>query len=357
MNLFKRKKTRLNEAKTIPAKYIFLDVVSFTYNRSTEAQSDIVHILNQIVKTSIDGFNISIENLILIPTGDGLCIALLNIEDPFDVHLQIALKILAGVYNHNQTIKDDMRKFQIRIGLSSNTDNLVTDINGKRNLAGAGINMASRVMNISDGNQILMTESVYDTLRYREKYLSSFKNFQKTVKHGINIPVYQFISTDTIGLNSNIPQAFQTPQKVEPKLNMQIAFYFALAILNRTFLIQKNGGFFEVSTSIILLWFLSLDAEANANATEIDAPYIRTYKAKEGASLEQQFEYYNSIDFPVRSLVADYISRENLSKYNNYFESSFGKSYCFINSKGIEKLKLEWPSIWASFELEKNVIT
>ena len=39
-------------ATTIPAKHIVLDVVEFTHNRSVEAQTDIVHALNAIVKSS-----------------------------------------------------------------------------------------------------------------------------------------------------------------------------------------------------------------------------------------------------------------------------------------------------------------
>lgn len=55
------------------------------------------------------------------------------------------------------------------MGINTNADNLVTDINGARNLAGAGINIAQRVMDSADGNQILVSHSVYDTLRDREK--------------------------------------------------------------------------------------------------------------------------------------------------------------------------------------------
>lgn len=38
-------------ATTVPAKYIFLDIVDFTKDRSVEAQTDIVHILNNIINS------------------------------------------------------------------------------------------------------------------------------------------------------------------------------------------------------------------------------------------------------------------------------------------------------------------
>ena len=63
----------------LPVKYVFLDVVGFTHNRSVETQSDIVRSLNAIVKTSIQASGIPEENQILIPTGDGICVALLKL--------------------------------------------------------------------------------------------------------------------------------------------------------------------------------------------------------------------------------------------------------------------------------------
>src|SRR5262245_44600004 len=98
----------------LPVKYVFLDVVGFTYNRSVETQSDIVRSLNAIVKASIQANSIPEENQILIPTGDGICVALLNldrltvVESPYDVHLRIALDILARLdeYNNSQAQDD-----------------------------------------------------------------------------------------------------------------------------------------------------------------------------------------------------------------------------------------------------------
>src|SRR5687768_3731812 len=132
------------DASTIPAKYIFLDVVDFTRSRSVEAQSDIVHSLNQIVKSSVDDNSIPDENRIFLPTGDGICVALLNIEclqniEPaYDSHLRIALGILKRLEEHNASIEDAQRKFNVRIGINENIDNVVIDINGNRNVAGDG---------------------------------------------------------------------------------------------------------------------------------------------------------------------------------------------------------------------------
>lgn len=98
----------------------------------------------------------------------------------------------------------------MRIGINAGIDNLVIDINDQRNIAGAGISMASRIMGVADGNQILVGQTVFETLRYRDKYMSAFKPFRARIKHNMHIQVYQFISEGFAGLNTNTPSTFQS---------------------------------------------------------------------------------------------------------------------------------------------------
>ena len=133
-------------------KYIFLDVVGFS-RRSAEAQSEIVKQLNTIVHTALGEGGVDGQNRILIPTGDGMCIALVSIQLSYDVHIQTALQILKLLSDRNQSTRDASRQFDVRIGVNQNTDILVQDVNDRPNIAGAGINMASRIMDKADGNQ------------------------------------------------------------------------------------------------------------------------------------------------------------------------------------------------------------
>jgi hypothetical protein len=80
-------------------KYIFLDVVGFTHQRSVEAQSEIVGTLNAIVDAA--SARVDRKDLIRLPTGDGMCICLLNVEDPYDIHMQVALGIVERIDKHN----------------------------------------------------------------------------------------------------------------------------------------------------------------------------------------------------------------------------------------------------------------
>ena len=68
-----------------------------------------------------------------------------------------------------------MRKFDVRIGVNENVDNLIFDINDRANLTGAGINYARRIMDYADGGNILISQTVYERLSQREKYLEKFK--------------------------------------------------------------------------------------------------------------------------------------------------------------------------------------
>lgn len=202
----------------VSAKYIFLDIVGFTHNRTTEAQADIVKQLNEIVSSIVDETSITEENRIFIPTGDGICIALLSVDNPVDIHMQIAIRILSRIHAYNASIQNEARSFQARIGIDANTDTLVIDINKRQNIAGAGISMASRIMNLADGNQILVGQAVYDTLRHRERYQStSFRFYRTTVKHGTEISVYQFVAEGYDGLNTDPPARFRD-EMVNPVL-------------------------------------------------------------------------------------------------------------------------------------------
>lgn len=341
----------MSEASTIPAKYVFLDVVSFTQGRSVEAQSDIVHAVNGIVEASIVEHEVDKEHLILLPTGDGICVALLNIETPYDIHLRMALSIIKGIQEHNAITEDKMRRFQVRIGLNANTDNLVIDVNGNQNIAGAGINIASRVMNLADGNQILVGQSVYDTLRYREKYMHLFDEYVATVKHGVKLPIYQFIQMGHSGLNTDVPTMFQIPEKSNPKLSKTAAYFVAHAMKNRSFILEHLAGNRSEYGTTILLWFLAQDSERSSEATEIETPVLMTYKARE-ASFEEQLKYYDSIHIFAASSFADLIYNTYLSKYQGCFEQTFNRKCQFVSSAGAEQLKCEWPSIWAEFNFE-----
>lgn len=345
--------SRATDADRRYAKYVFLDVVGFS-RRSAEAQSEIVYHLNEIVGQSLSTYNVrKDENCILIPTGDGMCIAFIGQDLPYDINMQVALSILASLDSHNQTIEKESRQFQVRIGINQNPDILVTDINGRINIAGAGINDASRIMDKADGNQILVGRAVFDALNPSENYAGSFLHFTATVKHNRTIEVYQYVKAH-VGLNIDVPSAWRI------QLTPVVGYYFAYAIQNRKILLNNRiDGDWIIA--IVLLWLFATDSYRQHFSTEVSPhkslvpkEYIsRIFGA--GMTFAQAFAYCkrnknNEGDAGVFVELANFVIGV-VEGYQDYFEPGrFPLN--FVNELGIEKLKQEWPDIWTEFNLE-----
>ena len=225
--------------QTIEAKHIFIDIVNYTYNRSVEAQTDLISYLNNFVKECLDEYEINPEKRIYIPTGDGMCISLLNISTPYDLHILISLRILEKIFLHNNSQEDSMRKFNIRIGINENIDNLIIDINGNKNISGSGINNASRIEGLCDSMQILISNSVFEKLVQREKYMESFSSYSTNVKHGQHLLVHQYKDEKLKYLNNDIPANFRPIPKKDFRLTEIQAYYIANCITHEDF-ITKN---------------------------------------------------------------------------------------------------------------------
>ena len=104
-------------SETANVKCVFVDVVGFTENRSVEAQSDVVARLNDVIMQAIQSCKLDEKNLILIPTGDGVAVAIID-SQVFDIDLQLCVAVLQRLEDSNKSVSDDMRKFALRIGVN-----------------------------------------------------------------------------------------------------------------------------------------------------------------------------------------------------------------------------------------------
>ncbi len=201
-------------------KYVFVDVVRFSTDRSVEAQNDIVDTLNTACTQAFQEL-IPEGEVIYVPTGDGICVAIIDPKAKYDAHVSFALNVLSRIDAHNESLTSSknfihhMRRFELRIGISENVDSIVKDINGNRNVAGNGVTSAQRVMALADGRQILLTDAAFKTLHGHEKYMDAFQRFKAVVKHDQPLDVYQFIQTGIAGLNVDIPWAFRNREPIE----------------------------------------------------------------------------------------------------------------------------------------------
>jgi hypothetical protein len=282
-----------------------------------------------------------------------MCVALTGTELPYDIHIQMALKILELLEAYTSTVENETRKFQVRIGINQNTDIIVTDINDRRNIAGAGINMAARIMDQADGNQILISQTVFEELQPSENYMGAFRAFSAVAKHNLRFQVHQYVSTHA-GLNTETPLLFVPPppeEKQELAITNRVAYYLGLAIKNRGFIAvtYKEASYNQHSIQV-LLYLLSRDTEAAANATGL-RPAIIYSKDFGKATFKENFSYYNSQDTSLTSILSQLIVNL-LSPYDDLFHIYDPLSRIFVNGDGQRKLKEQWPSIWQELELD-----
>jgi class 3 adenylate cyclase len=306
--------------ETARVQYVFLDVVGFTKNRSVEAQSDIIAGLNDLMILAVQSVDLPLDSIVFLPTGDGMAVAMIDVP-AVDVHLRWALEVLRRTAHRNSHTEDASRRFEVRIGINENIDNVLLDINQRRNVAGAGVSMAQRIMDKADAGQILVGQAVYDVLRQREKYLSSFRVFHASGKHDVAFPVYQYLSKDSPGLNVATPSAFAA-KGIEPaKLTKQVAYYIAHAAQNRPFLRLRKADPARDDAATVLLAFLSEDSLKASETPVHEEATPKTWRAG-SASFEEQYQHYYEIDFWPLVDLAKLLQEKYLQRYSQHFEAA-----------------------------------
>ena len=346
-------------AETPHVQYVYMDIVGFTKGRSVEAQEDIVKKLNEIVVSVVseefgesDKPSYYEENPIYLPTGDGMAIGFLD-SKAVDTHIRVALSTLREATKHNASTEDEKRKFEIRVGLNENMDNIVTDINGKQNLAGAGISRGQRVMDKADAGQILVGQAVHEILQQREKYADKFDRYYTSDKHGNSLIIYQF-KDESPGLNVDVPSAFRVDLEdieEEIKLTELMAYYIAHAVQNRAFLLSLPDISKRDNIAVIFLYFLAEDSVTLANTPEYEEPTLHAQESGD-VDFQERFKYYENSDVWILFFLERLLIEKHLSKYYEYFQlRRFDANFWLVNSKGLKALQREFPKIAKQFNI------
>jgi class 3 adenylate cyclase len=335
-------------------RYLYLDIVGFSNSRSVEAQSSIVASLNAIVRHALERHAVPGDQAILLPTGDGLCIALIEMRNPYDLHLRIALDILSSLATHNAKIirQELARRFEVRIGLNENVDSVYTDINGNRNVAGMGVTLAQRIMDAADGGQILCGVGVYETLRVRERYMGKFRQYRAIAKHGEHIAVYQYVAPGATGLNTDVPRRFVQDEAPKPRLSLFAAYYLAHALRLGPLVLPRlqAGAPGTAGGGMMLAYSLAHDSEALATARPYETPHVATWGDAK-ASLEQQLEYYERVEAGIQLLFRRFVY-DALAPFHECFADTGSRHTLVVNAQGIRRLQTEWPLIWSELDLD-----
>ena len=103
------------------------------------------------------------------------------------------------------------------MGIHSGPVSGVVDVNERANLAGAGINMAKRVMDCGDAGHILLSKHVAEDLEEYEKWRPFLHDLGTCeVKHGVRVSVVNLYD-DQFG-NAKLPRRFETVRKRRTRL-------------------------------------------------------------------------------------------------------------------------------------------
>jgi TolB-like protein/Tfp pilus assembly protein PilF len=183
------------------AHVLFLDIVGYS-KLSVNEQHAQVEELNEIVRWS-EQFRKAeaASRLLKIPTGDGM--ALVFYKSP-EEPAQCAVEI-------SRALKDNAR-LQVRMGIHSGPVSGVVDVNERTNVAGAGVNMARRVMDCGDAGHILLSRHVAEDLAEYERwrpFLHDIGTFE--VKHGVPLSVTN-LYLDEVG-NPQLPSKLHAVRK------------------------------------------------------------------------------------------------------------------------------------------------
>src|SRR5216117_2324339 len=125
------------------AHVLFIDIVGYSKLLINE-QRESLQELNQIVRgTETFRAAEAAGQLTCIPTGDGM--ALVFSTTP-DAPVQCALQVSKALRSQPE--------LRVRMGIHSGPVSGITDVNDRSNVAGAGINLAQRVMDCGDAGHI-----------------------------------------------------------------------------------------------------------------------------------------------------------------------------------------------------------
>jgi TolB-like protein/Tfp pilus assembly protein PilF len=175
---------------------LFIDIVRFS-TLLINQQSEQLETLKKIVRGTEQFRTAEAQGeLLRLPTGDGG--ALVFRSNP-EAPVLCALEIAKALKSHPE--------MHVRMGIHSGPVNEIADLNEQANIAGAGINIAQRVMDCGDAGHILLSRHVAEDFEHYPRwqpYLHPLGDFE--VKHGQLISVVNFYNHD-IG-NPAVPANF-----------------------------------------------------------------------------------------------------------------------------------------------------
>ncbi len=234
---------------------LFIDIVGYSKLLITE-QSERLQKLKEIV-WGTEQFRLAQAEgkLLRLPTGDGGALVFRN--NP-EAPVLCAMEISKELKRHPE--------LQVRMGIHSGPVNEITDLNAQANIAGAGINIAQRVMDCGDAGHVLLSRHVAEDLEQYPRWRAYLHDLGECeVKHGVRVGIVN-LSGDGVG-NVAAPKKFQAIKKRRAQVRwaaVAVALLVLGAIVGGTFFFSHRpttSALGVLDKSIAVLPFENLSAE------------------------------------------------------------------------------------------------
>ena len=221
------------------AHVLTMDIVEYSKLLITE-QSKIMAQLTRLVRETARFRRAEVAGKLLrLPTGDGM--VLVFFDDP-EAPVECASEISAAIKNHPD--------IPLRMGIHSGPVNQVIDVNDRFNIAGAGIDIAQRVMDCGDAGHILLSKRVADDLVPLPQWNPCLHELGECeVKHGRKVSLVNFY-TNEIG-NPNLPRKCSATK--EKKSVRSTSSAFSLSPSKRALMV--GTGLFVVALAVAAFIF------------------------------------------------------------------------------------------------------
>ncbi|PYL02744.1 MAG: hypothetical protein DME32_05675 [Verrucomicrobia bacterium] len=209
---------------------LFIDLVGYS-KLLIEEQKGRLRQLTDIVLATAQVRESANEQVVRLPTGDGMALVFRNsAEEP----ARCALEIAEALKEHPE--------IRVRMGVHSGPISGVVDVDGRANVAGAGINIAQRVMDCGDAGHILLSRHVAEDLESYGHWQPRLHDLGECeVKHGVRVSVVNLYE-DELG-NPQLPKKFQALKKQRTRIRwagVAMALVLLATILAAFLIILRN---------------------------------------------------------------------------------------------------------------------
>src|SRR5256886_216656 len=231
---------------------LFIDIVGYSRLLISE-QSELLGVLNNAVREAGESRSAEADGqLVRLPTGDGMALVFRHSpEQPARCALEIS-----------QALKD-YPKLHVRMGIHSGPVNEVADVNERANIAGAGINIAQRVMDCGDAGHILLSKHVAEDLQHYPEWRPYLHDVGECeVKHGETISIVNLYTTE-LG-NPSPPRLKRAETEVRRRRRrntLLLAGSSVLVLIVAGFFLLPRASAHKIDKSIAVLPFENLSDE------------------------------------------------------------------------------------------------